>query len=180
MAISKARKEELVAQYKELLGKSEAIFLTEYTGLTVQKMEALREEIRKADGAFHVTKNTLLALALTEMDQPVPEELLKGQVASGFALGSAPTLAKALVDYAKTEEDLVLRGGIMDARILNYDEVDALAKLPTLDELRGQLIGMISAPAQNIAQVVAGGVRQLVNVLDAYVKKDDSAEAEPA
>lgn len=180
MAISKARKEELVAQYKDLIENSRALFLTEYTGLTVAQMEALRAEVRKADGAFHVTKNTLLALALEETGNPVPSELLQGQVASGFALGEAPALAKALVNYAKDEELLVLRGGIMETNLLSADDVDALAKLPSLDQLRAQILGMINAPARDIAGIIASGVRQVVNVIDAYAKKDESAETEPA
>jgi large subunit ribosomal protein L10 len=178
LAISKARKEELVAQYKDLLDNSRAVFVADYNGLTVKQLEALREEVRKADGAFHVTKNTLLALALTELGKPAPDELLSGQVATGFALGEVPALAKTLVDFAKDQDRLVLRGGIMDTTILDAEQVVALAKLPSLDQLRSQLIGLIGTPAQNIAQVVAGGVRQIVNVLDAYVKKDDSAETE--
>lgn len=180
MAISKARKDELVAQYIELLNSSRAVFITEYTGLNVKDINQLRYEVRKAEGAFHVTKNTLLRHALEQTDRPVPEEMLIGQVATGFALNEAPTLAKALTDYAKSQENLVIKGAILGSDILSAEQVADLAKLPSRDELRAQIIGLIGTPAQNIASVIAGGVRQVVNVLDAYAKKDSEGEAEAA
>lgn len=180
MAISKARKDELVAQYIDLLNNSRAVFITEYTGLNVKDINQLRLEVRKAEGAFHVTKNTLLRHALKEANRPVPEELLLGQVATGFALNEAPTLAKTLTDFAKDQENLVIKGAILGDEILTADQVKNLASLPSRDELRAQIIGLISAPAQNVASVIAGGVRQVVNVLDAYAKKDGEGETEAA
>ncbi|MCB9422697.1 MAG: 50S ribosomal protein L10 [Ardenticatenaceae bacterium] len=177
MAISKARKDELVAQYGELIGQSKAIFMADYTGMSVKSMEALRHKVREADGAFHVTKKTLLKYALEQADRPVPEELMDGQLAAGFAMDQVPTLAKALVDFAKSEEKLTLRGGIYGNNVLSYDQVKALAELPSLPELRSQLLGLINTPAQNIVSVVAGGIRQVINVIDAYAKSEESAEA---
>jgi large subunit ribosomal protein L10 len=177
LAISKARKDELVAQYGELIGQSKAIFMAEYTGMSVKGMEALRHKIREADGAFHVTKKTLLKYALEQADRPVPEELMDGQLAAGFALDQVPTLAKVLVDFAKSEDTLALKGGIYGNDILSYDQVKALAELPSLPELRAQILGLISTPAQNIVSVVASGVRQVVNVIDAYAKSEETAEA---
>lgn len=175
LAISRQRKEELLAQYVDLLNESRAIFIAEYKGLSVKDVEALREEVIKADGAFHITKNTLLRKALADSGRPVPTDILSGQVATGFALGEVPSVAKAMVDYAKSQDKFVLRGGVLEASTLSAEQVKALADLPSLDQLRGQIIGLISAPAQNIVSAVANGVRQLVNVIDAYAKKDDAA-----
>lgn len=169
----------MVNQYIEMLKKSEAIFLTEYTGLDVKQMQDLRAEVRKADGTYMVTKNTLLRLAIEESGKPVPEELLTGQVGTGFALSEAPSVAKALTQFAKKQEELIIKGGIIGDELLSAEQVVALA-LPSMDELRAQLIGMIQGPARNIAATVAGGVRQVVNVLDAYAKLEDEAEAEAA
>lgn len=180
MAISKARKDELVAQYMELIDSSKAIFLTEYGGMNVKAVEGLREKVREADGAFFITKNTLLIHALRESNKPIPDEMLVGQVATGFAQGEAPTLAKALTEYAKKEDNFAVKGGILDAEILSVEQVEALANLPTLDQLRGQLIGLISAPAQNIAGAIASGVRQVINVLDAHAKSEEGEEAAEA
>ncbi len=178
MAISRERKEELVATYVDLLERSDAVFVTDYTGLKVKLLEELRGEVRKADGALYVTKNTLLRVALEQAGKPVPEDLLNGQVAVGFSLGEATNLAKALTNYAKKQELLKIKGGLFGAELITGEQVKALADMPSLDELRSQLVGLISAPARNVASVVAGGVRQVVNVLDAYAKKDETgAEA---
>lgn len=176
MAITKERKDMLLASYLELIQKSEAIFLTEYTGLSVKGMEGLRKEVRNANGIFRVTKNTLLDLALKQADKPSSSELLTGQLATGFALEEAPTLAKALVDFARKEDNFSLRGAVMGNELLSAEQVEALASLPTLDQLRGQIVGLISAPAQNLASAVASGVRQVINVVDAYAQSEDAAE----
>jgi len=165
-----------VASYLELIEKSEAIFLAEYTGLSVKGMEGLRKEVRNANGVFHVTKNTLLDLALRQAKRPSSSELLTGQLATGFALEEAPTLAKTLVEFAKKEENFSLKGAVMGNELLSAEQVESLANLPTLDQLRGQIIGLISAPAQSLAAALAAGVRQIVNVVDAYAKSEDIPE----
>ncbi len=180
MAINKERKQMLVDEYIDLLKQSRAIILTEYKGLSVKQMQELRAEVRKADGSFLVTKNTLLRLALEQTGKTVPTELLAGQVGTGFALNEVPALAKTLSQFAKKEEALVIKGGVLGNDVLSADQVMALANLPSLDELRAQLVGLIQGPARNLAATVAGGVRQLVNVFDAYAKSEDEAEAEVA
>lgn len=174
MAISKARKEELVAQYKDLIEQSDAIFLAEYGGMSVKDMQDLRGKLREVDGKFYVTKNTLFSLALQESDLPIPEALLVGQVASGFSMGEAPSLAKALVKFAEGEENLTLKGGIMDNKVLSAADVEALAKLPSLDELRAQIIGLVNGPARGLVSVINNSVRQVVNVVDAYARSEEA------
>jgi large subunit ribosomal protein L10 len=175
LAISKARKEELLAQYDELIENSSAIFLAEYSGMNVKKMSALRGKVYEADGVFHVTKNTLFKLALEKADKELPANFLEGQLATGFALNEAPSLAKAMVNFAKDEENVTLHGGFFGNDFMTVTQIEALAKLPSLDELRSQLIGLISAPARNVASVLATGVRQVVNVVDAYAKSEEGA-----
>jgi large subunit ribosomal protein L10 len=180
LAISKERKDELLAQYLELINNSRAIFITEYTGMSVKEMENLRAKVREANGSFAVTKNTLFHLALSESGFDVSENLLEGQVATGFAQGEIPTLAKALVDFAEgKDQHLAIRGGLMGTESLTAEQVQALAKLPSLDQLRAQILGLINAPARDIAAIVASGVRQVVNVVDAYAKSE-AAEPEAA
>jgi len=176
LALTKKRKEYLVAQYETWISESNAIFLTEYTGLSVKQLQSLRSEVRKAEGAFHITKNTLMRLALEQSGKTVPAELLVGQLATGFSLKEAPTLAKTLSEFAKSEEQLVIKGGFLGNDLLSTEQVLALAKLPTMDELRAQILGLIQAPARNLASVVSGSVRQVVNVLDAYVTQEGEAE----
>ena len=173
MAISRERKEELVAQYADLIQRSNVMILAEYGGMSVQAMEKLREEVRKANGALYVTKNTLIRYALEQAQRPAPEELFMGQVAMGFALEEVPALAKALVDYAKAEERLRLKAAILGDKVLSAEQVEALAKLPSLDELRAQISGLINAPAQNVVSAITNGVRQVINVIDAYARQEE-------
>lgn len=184
MAISKQRKDELVESYKELLHKSSAIFLTQYGGMTVKEMEALRVKLGEANGQLNVTKNTLLRIAMEQTEFDPPVELMNGPVATSFALGEAPALAKILVEQAKTNEKLTIVGGMLGNKMLTRAEVEALATLPSLDQLRAQILGLITAPAQGIVSAVTNSVRQVVNVLDAYAKKEEGgaapAEAEAA
>lgn len=177
MAIDKERKDELVDEYRDLLQRSSAIFLTRYGGMTVKEMEALRLKIGDANGQINVTKNTLLSIALEQTDHTPPSALLNGQLATSFALGEVPALAKVLVDQAKANDKLQIIGGMLGNRLLTPKEVESLATLPPLDQLRAQILGLISAPAQGIVSAVTNGVRQVVNVLDAYARKDASDAA---
>jgi large subunit ribosomal protein L10 len=179
LAISKERKDTLVSQYKELIEQSSAIFLTEYGGMTVKELQALRAKVREVDGKYFITKNTLLKLALEESNIPAPSELLIGPVATGFAMGEVPSMAKALVSFAKDEDDLTIKGGILNLKFLSQKDVEALAELPPLDQLRAQIIGLIDGPARGIVSTLSSGVRQVVNVVDAYARSEE-AEAEAA
>ena len=180
MALSKAKKEELIAQYTELLEKSNAVFMTEYTGLSVKRMQELRAAVRKSDGSFLVTKNTLMVRALEKTGRPAPADQLTGQLATGFALNEVPGLAKALTDFLEDEDEISVKFGILGDKILSAEEISDLAKLPSLEVLRAQILGLIQTPAQNLAAVVAGSVRQVVNVLDAYAKLEEKSEPEEA
>lgn len=181
MAITKERKQELVAQYAELLSRSKAVIFTEYRGMTNAQMTALRRALREVGGAHHVTKLSLLKLALAEAGYPLPDDALKGApIAVSFCLEEVPPVAKALADQAKENELLVLRGGLMGSNWLSAEDVRALAELPPLDVLRAQLIGLLDAPAANLVGVIQAGVAQIVNVLSAYVEQGGEAAAEAA
>jgi large subunit ribosomal protein L10 len=180
LAIKRERKEELVDLYAELITQSRAIFLVEYTGMGVKQMEVLRGKIRDANGQLNVTKNTLLVKALEAGERNVPLDLLVGQLATTFALGEAPALAKVLIDHAKTDERLVIKGGLVGDRAITPKEVEQLASLPSLEQLRAQILGLISAPAQNVVSALTNGVRQVVNVMDAYARSEDGGTQEPA
>ncbi|HEY1409184.1 MAG TPA: 50S ribosomal protein L10 [Promineifilum sp.] len=175
MAISKQKKEKYVGEYRELLNNSRAIFLTDYTGLSVKEMEALRLKVGEVQGRISVTKNTLLRIAMEENEVAPPMDLLSGQVATSFALGEIPALAKVLVDQAKANDKLKIIGGMMGPKTLTPSDIESLASLPSLDQLRAQILGLLNAPAQGIASAVTNSVRQVVNVLDAYARKDAGA-----
>jgi len=178
LAISRKKKEQLVQTYVDRLNDSEAIIITDYRGLTVGKLEELRGKIREAEGSFAVVKNTLAQRALSEAGLPVPEDMLFGPIGIGFCGNNIPGVAKAFADFAKGNDLLEIKGGLMGNKVISGDDVKNLAKLPSLDVLRAQMLGLINAPASQLVGVVAGGVRQVVNVLNAYSEKGGEAAAE--
>lgn len=172
MATTKKRKQELVAEYAELLRKSKAMFLAEYRGLDMKSMDLLRRRMREARGEFHVTKNTLAQVALKQAGLPVPGDSLNGTTAAGFAFEDVPAVAKALVDFAKESEFFKVKGGLLGAQVLTMEQVRALAELPPLPIVRARLLGLLGTPASRVAGVLAGSVRQVVNVIKAYSEKE--------
>jgi len=179
LAISRERKEELVSQYVEQLRQSEGVLVTDYRGLTVADMEALRRTLRKNDVAFRVVKNRLFALALGQVGLPMPAEWMDGPIAVAFCHGDMPAAVKVFTEAARDSEFLALRGGMMEARILSAEQVKMLAHLPSREVLLAQVLGTIQAPAAQVTGVVASGIRQVLNVLQAYVDKLGGAAPEP-
>lgn len=179
MPISRNRKEELVAQYVELLEGSQGIVITSNNGMSVTQFDAIRGKLRELDSSLVVTKNTLLRIALEQVGLPVPEELLNGPVVVAFAREDVGATAKAVLDFHKDVELFDVKGALVSGELYDEKGVDMLSKLPTLDELHAQLVGIIIAPASGLVNVVNGGVTQVLNVVAAYAAKDES-EAEAA
>lgn len=176
MPLTKEKKEELVAEYTELLQNSRALLVTDYRGLNTSMITELRRKVADANATFMVIKNRLFRLAMQNVGLDIPEDFLDGPVAAGFVYGDVPPVAKALTEFAKDSEILIVRGGLMDEGFLTPAEVQALADLPPLDVIRAQLLGLMDAPAANIAGVMASSVRQVVNVLAVF---GDRADAPP-
>lgn len=175
MAITQEKKKVLLKGYLDELNVSEAIIITSYRGLRVAQVEQLRRKIREAEGSFAIVKNTLAERALKEAGLPVVEEMLIGPVGIGFCHHNVSGVAKAIADFSKQNELLAIKGGLLGNRVIDESGVRSLANLPSLDVLRAQLLGLINAPASQLAGVVAGGVRQLVNVVNAYAEKEAEA-----
>lgn len=183
MAISKERKNELVEQYVDLLGRTNGFVIVQYHGLSVKETDTLRAQIREAGGAYHVTKNTLFTKALQQVGWPVPDDLLTGPVAVAFGMENLPGVAKAILDFTddKTRQgDLRATGGIMTGEILDANKIKAVSKLPSLDEIRAQLAGLIVAPATGIVSVINAANGQVVNVIQAYLDENKSDDGEAA
>ena len=174
MAISKERKQALVVQYQELLRSSNALVMTAYSGLSVKELEGLRHKIREAGGEFHIVKNNLAKRAFADVGVPLPEGVLVGPTAIGFTSEDVMGMAKAIVDLSRQTDFLRVKGAIIDGVIYDKMQVTQLAELPPLPIVQAQLLSMIQAPANQVARVLAGSIRQLVNVLKVY------SEAEPA
>jgi large subunit ribosomal protein L10 len=180
LAINKERKQELLKIYSELIKKSEGMILVEYRGLNMKGMGPLRGRVREAAGELHVVKNTLAQRALRDAGRDAPSELFTQTTAIGFAFSDIAGLAKALTSFSKENEFVKVKGALLGGRVLTTQEVQALADLPPLPVVRGQLLGLLSTPASRLAGVVAGGVRQVLNVVKAYSEKEAPAAAEAA
>ena len=171
MAISKQRKTELVAEYIEQLEQSQGIILTDYRGLSVNDISEIRRAMRPIGGKFQIVKNRLMMLALEEVGISLPEEWLIGPTAIGFCHDEVPPVAKSLTNAAKELETLHIKGGMLDRSVIEAAQVRAIANLPSRETLFAQALGTISAPATQVAGVVASGIRQVLNVLQAHVDK---------
>lgn len=177
MAISREKKEQLVADYAHKLSRSNAIFLTDYRGLTVSQMEDLRAKIREAGGGYSIVKNTLAMRALEAAGMPVPEDRLTGPTALGFAFGEVPAVAKALDDFAKDTHILQIKGGLMEGNWLTSDQVNALVSMPPREVILAQLLGLIQQPGNQVAGIVSAAGNKLAATIKAYTEKLESAEA---
>lgn len=175
MALSKERKQEVLAQYKEWMSQSEALLLMEYKGASVKAMEDARARVREAGGEFHVVKNRLAKLALKDENFDIPEGYFENSTAIGFAFEDVASTAKALSDAAKDADAFEFKGGYMGAEVLSPDQVKALAKLPPLPVIRGQLLGVLQAPASKLVRTVAEPARSLAAVFKAYSESEAAA-----
>lgn len=176
MAITRERKEELLGVYTELLQQATGIVVTEYKGITVAQVNQIRDKLRDVEGVYAVTKNTLFMIALRNSGWPVPENLFAGSTAVIFGAQNFPQVAKLAVGFNKDFEGFyAVKGGIMTGTILNASQVEAVSNLPSLDELRAQLAGLISQPAAGVVGVINSAVAAVPQVLQAYVSKHEAA-----
>ncbi len=176
MAITKERKNELITQYSEWVSQSKALVLTQYVGLTMKDIDALRAKVRESGGEFHIIKNTLAKRAFEQAGYKVQEGQFEGSTAIVFAFTDAPATVKTVTDYAKTSEFLKVKGGFLEKQALTPDGVKALADLPPLPVVRAQLLGTLLAPAGKLVRTLAEPGRMIAAVIKAHAEP----EAAPA
>ena len=174
MAISKQRKEEVLAQYNDWVKRSEAVILVEYTGANMKSLDALRAKIREAGGEFHVVKNTLVRRVFADNGMDVPGDMLVKSTAVSFAFTDPASSAKALTDATKGSEFVKVKGGFMGGKSLNAAQVKALSDLPPLPVMRATLLGVLQAPAGKLVRTLAEPARGLAAVIKAHA---ESAQA---
>jgi large subunit ribosomal protein L10 len=172
--VDRAAKEELVAQMHDVFKGAGAIVVAHYAGLSVAQMSDYRNRMREAGGQVKVAKNRLAKLALRDTNAAAIEELFKGPTCVGYS-DDPIAAAKVAVQYAKENEKLVILGGTMGATPLDADGVKALADMPSLDELRGKIVGLLQAPMVKIVRVVSEPGSQLARVIQAKASKDEAA-----
>ena len=150
--MNREEKTELLGLLNDVFNKAESVVIAEYIGLTVAEAEELRAKIRETGASLRVTKNRIARLALKDTKFEGLADLFKGPVAMAYA--SDPIAAcKACVEFAKTNEKLVIVGGALTDRMLTVDDIKALAAIPSMDELRAQSVGLLQAPASKVARV---------------------------
>ncbi len=172
--MDRAEKREFVTDLNDVFKSTGSVVVAHYAGLTVAQMNDLRSKMRGAGGSVKVAKNRLAKIALQGTDSEGMQSLFTGQTL--IAYSDDPVVApKIAAEFAKTNDKLVILGGAMGATNLDAEGVKALATLPSLDELRAKLVGMIQTPATRIAQVVNAPAAQLARVFGAYARKDEAA-----
>jgi len=168
--VDRTQKEELVTSLHETFSGAEMVVVTHNLGLTVKEMEALRTQLREAGANFKVTQNRLTRLALKDTQFEGLADLFKGP--TGIAFSSDPVAAaKIAVKFAKGNDNFEVIGGALGAEELDVIGIRALATLPSLDELRGKLVGLLQAPATKVAGVLQAPAGQLARVFSAYAKQ---------
>jgi len=174
--LDRTEKREFVASLAAVFAETSMVVVTRNDGLTVAQATDLRRRMRAAGANYKVAKNRLAVLALegTRFDGIKP--LLKGPTALAWAHDPV-AVAKVAVEFAKTNEKLVLLGGALGTQTLNADGIKALAELPSLDTLRAGLVGMLQTPATRVAGVLQAPAGQLARVFGAYAKKDEAEAA---
>jgi large subunit ribosomal protein L10 len=172
--VERAAKRELVSTLNDVFSNTSVVVVAHYAGLTVADMQKLRTQMKQAGATVKVAKNRLAKIALEGTDVASISDLLRGPTL--IAYSSDPVAApKVAVDFAKVNEKLVILGGAMGKTTLNVDGVKALATLPSLDELRAKLVGLVQAPATKVAQVVNAPAAKLARIFGAYAKTGEAA-----
>ncbi|MEZ5681371.1 MAG: 50S ribosomal protein L10 [Erythrobacter sp.] len=169
--MDRSQKADSVAQLSDIFSQSGVVVVTRNLGLSVAQSTELRSKMREAGASYKVAKNRLAKLALKDTDYAGLDEYLTGPTALGYSEDPVAA-AKAVVEFAKTTDKIEIVGGSMGATKLDEAGVKALASMPSLDELRGKIVGLINAPATKVAQVVNAPAAKLARVFGAYGAKE--------
>ncbi|MBO1323892.1 50S ribosomal protein L10 [Acetobacter sp. TBRC 12305] len=172
--MDRTEKKAFVASLAAVFAQTSMVVVTQNAGLTVASVTDLRRKVRAAGANYKVAKNRLATLALDGTQFSGIAPMLKGPTALAWA-DDPVAVAKVIVEFAKTNDKLVVLGGSLGSQVLNADGIKALAELPSLDTLRAQLVGLISTPATRIAAVTQAPAAQLARVFGAYAKTGEAA-----
>jgi large subunit ribosomal protein L10 len=172
--MDRTEKKELVATLAEVFKTTNVVVVAHYSGLTVAQMQNLRKQMKQAGAQVKVAKNRLAKIALDGTDVASIAPLMKGPTLIAYS-GDPIAAPKVAVDFAKANEKFVILGGAMGKTALNSDAVKALASLPSLDELRAKLVGLIQAPATRLAQLANAPAAKVARVVQAYASKGEAA-----
>lgn len=171
------QKEAVVQEILENIQKAQSMVIVEYRGLSVEAVTDLRNKYREADVFYKVYKNTMVkrAFEAAGIESEELDALLKGPNAIAFSMSDAVAGAKTSVEFAKTNDKLVIKAGVVDGVVINKEEVERLAKLPSREVLVAQVLGTLNAPIAGLANVLQGTIRKVVYALDAIREKQEQA-----
>jgi large subunit ribosomal protein L10 len=168
-------KDAVIAEVQQLLTDTENLFVSDYRGLTVEELAELRGKLRQSGASFKIVKNTLGGIAADRSGRITVKELLAGPTAVTFCGEDLVGAAKALSDFAKTHPQLVMRGGVLDASLIDPDGVKVLASLPPRDVLIAQVVSTMAAPMTGLVTVLQGTISGFVRALDQVVQQRAAA-----
>ncbi len=172
--MDRAAKAESITELSGVFKTSNVVVVAHYAGLTVAQMQTLRKQMKHAGAQVKVAKNRLAQIALKDTDVAAISPLLKGPTVLAYS-GDPVAAPKVAVDFAKANEAFVILGGSMGKTALDLNGVKALASLPSLDELRAKMVGLVQAPATKIAQLVNAPAAKVARVVQAYASKSAAA-----
>lgn len=168
--LTRAQKQEQVDDLKDRFSRATSVFVADYCGVTVQEANALRSKLREHGPdqyEYRVTKNAVLCLAAADSEVAALSDHFVGPTAIAISYGDPAALAKVLVDYSKDHEVFELKAGYLDGKAIDTSEIATLATLPSLDELRGKLVGLVLAPATKLVRLLNEPAAQLARLTDA-------------
>ena len=165
------RKSNEIDMLQKQFEESQMVILTDYRGLSVAQMQDFRGKLRASEGEFRVSKNTLVRIAAERAGVEGLEGFLEGPTAVVFAKGDVAGTAKAVSDFARTSRILQVKAGVMDGRVLNATDVEAISNLPTRDELLAKLVGMLASPMARTVGVLSGPSRSVAYLVNARLEQ---------
>lgn len=170
-----AKNQDTLVKIKDELANSSAVWVVDYCGLTVKEVQELRKQIREAGASMKVYKNTLVHIALADAELPTLDDLLAGPSAFVFAGEDVAAAAKAVKNFAKDNDNLQIKGGLMDGAAVTAAEVEAIASLPSREELLAQIAGAISGVARGLAVCINGVPSGLARATQAVADQKNAA-----
>ena len=175
MAFTKDEKTEIMSEYENWLAKSQAVFLIEYSKMTMKEVDAIRAKAREVGGEMHVVKNTLFSLVMDKLGIDGKQYLTQTTLV-GFAYNDAPGLAKVVTDATKSEVFKV-KGGLLGKNGITADDIKSLSTLPPLPVVRAQLLGLFSTPATRLVRTINEPARGIASVVRAYSEQEAALAA---
>jgi len=175
--LERSKKEQVIAELHNKLGRASAAILTDYKGLTVAEITSLRDSLATEKVDYQVIKNTLMRLACKETGVSALEPMLTGTCAVAISYGDPAVPAKIIKKFSKSNEKLKLKAGVLGNRLINADQVLALADLPPKEELLGKMLGTLNAVPTGLVTVLSGVPRAFVGVLAAIQRQKEQQAA---